>query len=261
MCTLVVLRRPGHPWPLLMAANRDEMRERPWQAPGRHWPERPGILAGQDLQGGGTWLGLNDAGVVAAVLNRAGSLGPRKGKRSRGELVLAALEHGEASAGATALTRIEPSDYRSFNLVVADRRNAYWLRHRDEDPGPSESPRPIEAFELPAGLSMLTARDRNDSASPRIRAHLARFEAAAVPDPRKRTWGAWKRLLASRRFDPQDGPQGAMCVVTESGFETVSSSLLALPGPPQSARAKPARPVWLFAPGRPDQTPFERVEF
>ena len=50
-----------------------------------------------------------------------------------------------------------------------------------------------------------------------------------------------------------------MTVITDSGFETVSSSLIALPGPPQSARAKPAKPVWLFAPGRPDRTSFEEV--
>ncbi|MGY9055065.1 MAG: NRDE family protein, partial [Alphaproteobacteria bacterium] len=36
MCTVVILRRPGHAWPLLMAANRDEMRGRAWSPPGRH---------------------------------------------------------------------------------------------------------------------------------------------------------------------------------------------------------------------------------
>ena len=57
---------------MLIAANRDEMRGRPWSPPGRHWPQRPGIVAGQDREAGGTWLGANDAGVVAAVLNRVG---------------------------------------------------------------------------------------------------------------------------------------------------------------------------------------------
>jgi len=254
MCTLVVLRRPGHPWPLLLAANRDEMRDRPWRPPARHWPSRPGVVAGLDELGGGSWLGINDAGLAAGILNRAGSLGPLTGKRSRGELVLAALDHRDASAAATALGRIDPNRYRSFNMVVADRSNAYWLRHLGERPAP------VEAFELPRGLSMLTSRDRNDPASDRIRTYLPRFEAAAAPDPRKGTWGAWKRLMASHRFDPADGPHGAMTVVGEHGFETVSSSLIALPGLPQSARTKPAKPVWLFAPGRPDQTAYEEVE-
>ena len=38
MCTLVILRRPGHDWPVVIAANRDEMIDRPWRGPGRHCP-------------------------------------------------------------------------------------------------------------------------------------------------------------------------------------------------------------------------------
>ncbi|MFQ5775372.1 MAG: NRDE family protein [Kiloniellaceae bacterium] len=263
MCTVVILRRPGHPWPLLLAANRDEMKDRPWRPPGRHWPARPHVVAGLDELAGGSWLGINDHRVVAGVLNRVGSLGPEGGKRTRGELVLLALEHVDASAAATRVSLVDPGAYRSFNMVVADRQNAYWLRHGGEAPDPKgakSGAAGIEVFELPPGLSMITARDRNDPASPRVRANLARFEAAAPPDPRTGRWGSWKRLLASRRHDSGDGPETAMTVITESGFETVSSSLIALPGPPQSVRGNPAGPVWLFAPGRPDQTPFAPVE-
>ena len=53
---------------------------------------------------------------------------------------------------------------------------------------------------------------------------LARFEAAAAPDPRKGTWGAWKRLLASRRFDPEDGPQGAMTILKPSSVPCAAMS-------------------------------------
>jgi uncharacterized protein with NRDE domain len=136
MCTLVILRRPGHDWPLILAANRDEMIDRPWQPPARHWPDRPQVLAGLDELAGGTWLGLNDDGVVAAVLNRRGSLGPEDGMRSRGELVLEALDHAEAEAAAGALMHLDPRAYRSFNLVIADAENCYWLRNRGvEGPG------------------------------------------------------------------------------------------------------------------------------
>ena len=69
MCTLVILRRPDHRWPLLLAANRDEMAARPWLPPARHWPERPNVIAGLDLLGGGSWFGLNDHGVAAGVMN------------------------------------------------------------------------------------------------------------------------------------------------------------------------------------------------
>jgi uncharacterized protein with NRDE domain len=103
MCTLVILRRPGHHWPVIVGANRDEMTSRPWRGPGRHWPDRPEVVAGQDLEAGGSWLGVNDHGLVAGVLNRPGALGPAPGRRSRGELVLEALDHADADAAATAL--------------------------------------------------------------------------------------------------------------------------------------------------------------
>src|SRR6516165_1978614 len=129
MCTLVILRRPEHRWPMLIGANRDEMIDRPWRAPGRHWADRPEVVAGLDLLAGGSWLGINDWGVAAAVLNREGSLGPMPGRRSRGELVLEALDHADAAAAAGALADLDPASYRSFNLIVADDRDGFWLCH------------------------------------------------------------------------------------------------------------------------------------
>ncbi|NBP73538.1 MAG: hypothetical protein EBU57_10365, partial [Alphaproteobacteria bacterium] len=67
MCTVVILRRPGHDWPLLIAANRDEMAGRPWDPPARHWPDRENVVAGIDRLAGGTWMGLNDEGVAACI--------------------------------------------------------------------------------------------------------------------------------------------------------------------------------------------------
>src|SRR5215469_14963312 len=72
MCSVVIMLRPGHDWPVLLAANRDEMKDRPWLPPGRHWPERPWVVACLDCKAGGSWLGLNDHGLVAGVMNRAG---------------------------------------------------------------------------------------------------------------------------------------------------------------------------------------------
>ena len=104
-----MMRRPGHDWPVVIGANRDEMIDRPALPPGRHWPDRPEVTAGKDLLAGGSWLGLNDWGVVAAVLNRHGSLGPVPGQRSRGELVLEALDHADAVAAADALSHLDPA--------------------------------------------------------------------------------------------------------------------------------------------------------
>lgn len=247
MCTLVVLRRPGHDWPLLLAANRDERIDRPWRPPGRHWPDRARTIAGRDDLAGGSWLGLNDDGVAAGVLNRVGALGPAADKRSRGALVLDALDHADAAAAADALADLDGAAYRPFNLVVADARVAFWLRHDGSDA-------PV-FHEVPAGFSMFTAGERNDRESPRIRAHLPAFEAAALPEPARGAWQSWTALLANTGSVDGDGRE-AMCVAPEGGFGTVNASLIALPRP---GRPGPA-PVWLFAPGPPNRHAFEAIK-
>jgi hypothetical protein len=251
MCTIVVLLRPGRPWPVLIAANRDEMLDRPWKPPAEHWPDRPGVVAGLDVLAGGSWLGINREGVVAAALNRRHSLGPQTGMRSRGELVLEALDHADAADAAQALAALDPTAYRTFNLVVADNSGGFWLRNLGAD-GPGR----VELFPLMPGISMITAFDRNDPASVRIRDNLPRFQAAPPPDPERRDWTSWQALLARRDGDKsEDEHEGDMCVVTARGFGTSSSSLIALPSPQQLG----VRPIWLFAPGRPDETPFRPV--
>jgi uncharacterized protein with NRDE domain len=252
MCTVIVLYRPDHPWPLLIAANRDEMLNRPWQPPGRHWPDRPNVIAGLDELGKGTWFGLNSDRVAAGVMNRRNTLGPAMGKRSRGELVLKALDYSDAETAARALVRISPAEYRAFNLVIADCAGAYWLHYTDDI-----TPGHIDMITLTPGLNMITAYDCNDLSSPRIRRYLPQFLTASAPDPEHVDWSAWKALLADRSSDPGVGPQGAMNVVTDHGFGTVSSLLLALP----ACNSSGIKPRWLFAAGRPDQVPYQEVIF
>jgi hypothetical protein len=224
---------------VILAANRDEMADRPWLPPARHWPDRPEVVAGLDRKAGGTWLGLNDYGVLSGILNRMGSLGPQAGKRSRGELVLEALDHAEAAEAA----------------LVADAERAFWLCNRGE-----EGPGRVEVVELPPGLSMLTACDLNDETSPRISGYLPRLQAASPPDPEAGDWRAWREILASRQGEPADDPFAAMTIVTDQGFGTVSSSLIALPAAPRTLTARPRPPVWLFAPGRPDQESYQPID-
>jgi uncharacterized protein with NRDE domain len=251
MCTLILYHRPGHDWPLLLATNRDEMIDRPWRPPARHWPCQPDVIAGMDRMAGGSWLGLNDQGVIAAVMNRRGTLGPQTGKRSRGELVLKALAYDSSTVAATALTDLDTSLYQSFNLVVADRRMACWLCHRGDKPSTR-----IEVHALPSSLTMFTNRDPDDTRVPRIRSYLPRFQDLPAPDPESAGgWSAWTALLSSRSTAAGAGPESAMTVVTDRGYGTVSSSLLALP----ATRRVDLQPVWLFAAGRPDLMTYESV--
>lgn len=219
---------------MLLAANRDEMLARAWDPPDAYWPDQPGVVAGRDRSGGGTWMGINQAGVVAAVLNRVGSLGPAPGKRSRGELPLLALRHGSAGEAAAALARLDAGLWRSFNLVVADRGGVMFVRGLGRGS--------VQAVTLPAGLHMITAHDPDDLGSPRVARHLPRLVAATAPD--LDAWTAWRGILGDR-----SGRAGEQInVVPLGGFGTVSSSLVALPAD--------GRMDWLFAAGPPDEAAF-----
>jgi hypothetical protein len=183
-------------------------------------------------------------------MNRMNTLGPQPGRRSRGELVLEALDHADAATAAEALSALDPAAYRAFNMVVADNRDAFWLRNLGHPRGW------IEVWPLPPGLSMITANDRNDTAkSRRMRAYLPRFEQAVPPDPESGDWRSWEALLGSGDSAAGDQPTDAMAFTTASGFATVSSSLVALP-----AVGRKRRPLWRFAPGRPGEHPFADVQ-
>ena len=178
-------------------------------------------------------------GLVAAVLNRPGSLGPAPDKLSRGALPLLAMEHGSAAAAAEALSALNGAAYRSFNMVVADRHSAHFIRALGHG-------RP-ESWALKPGLHMVTAHDPNDPGNPRTRMHLPRFAGAAPPDPGHADWAAWQTLLADR----SGGAAAALNVPPHDGFGTVCSSLVGLPAD--------GAPVWLFAAGPPDQAAFQPV--
>lgn len=246
MCTVIVLRRPDHRWPLVMAGNRDEMANRPWQPPLRHWPDRPNVVAGRDELGGGSWMGVNDEGVAAVILNREGTLGPLAGKRSRGELVLEALDHADAVEAARALAELDPDAYRPFNMIVADNRDTYWLRADGKD---------IRVIPVGEGVSMLTAFELNDPADERVEHFLPLFDGASPPKPSTNDWSAWRALLASPAPSGAKRPQAGLDFLLESGFGTTNSSLLALP----SIDRPGAKPIWLFSPGRPSLTCYRPV--
>jgi uncharacterized protein with NRDE domain len=237
VCTVVLLIRPGNPWPVMLAANRDEMLDRPWDPPEAYWSELPGVVAGRDRLGGGTWMGVNRQGVAAAVLNRPGSLGPADGKRSRGELPLLALAEFSAAAAAEAITALDAAAWRSFNLVLADASGALFVRGLGYG-------RPTVRVLAP-GLHMVTAHDPDDPDSPRVARHLTRFRAAAAPD--SDDWAAWREILA----DQAGSAVEQINVVPRGKFGTVCSSLLAIraEGPPD----------WRFAAGPPHSAPFQPV--
>ncbi len=225
MCTVLVLWRPGEPWPLLVATNRDERLDRPFDLPGRYWPAAPSALAWRDRAGGGSWLGLNDDGVVATLVNAYDQLGPLAGKASRGELVVRALAQLDAAAAARAIAALPPERYRGFTLLVADRTRAFTVSS-------DGTARRVDA--LAPGHHMLTPEGCDVADAPRVRAYLDDLRAAPPPDPGAGDWEGWTALL--RREDAAD-PHHAMTVTTEGGFGTVASTLIGIPAQRGAAAA------------------------
>ena len=185
-------------------------------------------------------------GVVAAALNREGSLGPAPGRRSRGELVLEALDHAAAAAAAEALSDLDPDAYRTFNLIVADARDGFWLRHA----GGAR----VELRPLAAGLSLIAAGDLDDLTTRRLELAKPAFSAWPVPDPDRDDWTGWEALLGSS-VAPRGEPATAAMRFRTGGYGTVSSALIALPSGGDADR--PAR--FRLAGWQPEPTPWREV--
>lgn len=122
MC-LIILGWQAHPdYPLVVAANRDEFLARP-AVPAHWWTDAPGLLAGRDLEGGGTWLGLSRGGRFAALTNYRDPTLHRPGAPSRGALVRGCLTGNEPAVTALSSVAAVSADYAAFNLLACDGRN------------------------------------------------------------------------------------------------------------------------------------------
>ncbi|ACR28525.1 NRDE family protein [Burkholderia glumae] len=138
MCLIVFDWQPeAESGPMLtLTANRDEFLRRT-SAPLAWWEDLPGVLAGRDLEGGGTWLGVSRDGRFAALTNYRAPFDIRAGAPTRGRLVsdflgarnLAPLAYLQQIAGTAAL-------YNGFNLLVGDcrRRELAWFCNRPAEP-------------------------------------------------------------------------------------------------------------------------------
>lgn len=141
MCLIVFSWQPDTDTPLVLLANRDEFFERPAE-PMHWWQDRPDVLAGRDLKGGGTWMGVNRAGRFAALTNFRDGRAPMAPKNvpSRGLLVSAMLD---ATSFDNDLARVErhAHEYAGFNLLAGDlpAGKLFWLGNRADHVGAQAS--------------------------------------------------------------------------------------------------------------------------
>ncbi|HET6762452.1 MAG TPA: NRDE family protein [Longimicrobiaceae bacterium] len=119
MCLILFAHRAHAEYALVVAANRDEMYDRPTAA-AAFWRDAPDLLAGRDLREGGTWMGITRGGRFAAVTNYREVPLSRDGKRSRGHLVAGFLRGGQAPEPYAADLAARGDEYNGFNLLVGD---------------------------------------------------------------------------------------------------------------------------------------------
>ncbi len=119
MCTLLILRQVHPEWPLVLAANRDEFYARPATGP-QVLRESPRTVGGRDLERGGTWMGVTHEGLFVGLTNQRGRRGQARTARSRGEVVLRALQAGNVEAIERYLDALPGDEFLAFNLLYGD---------------------------------------------------------------------------------------------------------------------------------------------
>lgn len=131
MC-LVFLAYEQHPnYQLVVAANRDEAYPRP-TAPAHYWSDHPHILAGRDLEAGGTWMGVNTSGRFAALTNVRSPRARLPNPPSRGELITGFLNRDGCCA--SFLRHIETSAnlYNGFSLLLYAEDGLHYFSNFDD---------------------------------------------------------------------------------------------------------------------------------
>ncbi|KQB55096.1 hypothetical protein AQS70_19610 [Pseudomonas endophytica] len=201
MCLIVFAWRPGHAQPLVVAANRDEFYARP-SKPLAQWPEAPQVVAGRDVQAGGTWLGVGADGRFAALTNiREPHQAPAR--HSRGELVAGFLSSNTSIGDYFADVGRRISDYAGFNLLLGDREQLWHFNAKELAPQP-----------LSAGIYGLSNAGLDTPWPKLLKAKAALSEVLHDPQP--------QALLALLK-DPHTAP---LSELPDTGVGQATESLL-----------------------------------
>jgi uncharacterized protein with NRDE domain len=233
MCLLALFFRAVDDAPLVIGANREERYDRPATPPQLVQDGPLRFAAGLDLVAGGTWLGVNERGVVAAITNRNKGDAPPQ-PRSRGLLARQLLGCPSSAAAVEVATReLGTGHYAGCNVVCADAERlvvihgAEWLRVQP----------------LPPGLHVLTNKDVNDQGDARLGHAL--WWLGQRPYGRAADCVAALKQLCGQRGDGNP----PMCLHGPDRG-TVSSTILSL-------RWRWPGSQYLHANGPPDRAPFD----
>ncbi|HEX5354415.1 MAG TPA: NRDE family protein [Rhodanobacteraceae bacterium] len=156
MCVIAFAWNAHPRWRLLLIGNRDELHARP-SAPLARWSDAPHLLAGRDLEAGGTWMGVHEPGRVAVVTNVRDPRAAHEGA-SRGWLVSDFLRGKQSAARHAQALEEEAGRYRPFNLLLFDRDAARFVSNHPA----------VRTLEISAGLHGLS-NGNLDAAWPKVR--------------------------------------------------------------------------------------------
>lgn len=176
MCTIVILRQVHPEWPLVLAANRDEFYARPATGP-QVLRESPRTVGGRDVERGGTWMGVTNAGLFVGLTNQRGGRAQGPAPRSRGEVVLRALEAASLEGVERYLDTLPGDEFLPFNLLYGDARR---LRVAYARPGQKQ----LRREDVPPGIHVLPNDVLDAPEIPKVeRARLLAAEVAHRPWP------------------------------------------------------------------------------
>lgn len=234
MCTLIVSFQQHPDVPVLVAANRDEVKSRPASGP-RRWANEP-FIAPRDEQAGGTWLGLTSGGLFVGITNRFPSE-RHPDRRSRGALVLEALRAPSAAALHRQLATLDWRRFNAFHLLYVDAEHAFvtWSDGAQ-----------LSQEVLSPGLQVVTERSLGGDDRARTSLIVERWSGLPTVEGLPTPEGLFGLLGATR---PED-PMGGVCVdLPQWNYGTRSSMVLYL------GRSLPASRLF-WAEGAPDRTAF-----
>ncbi|MCO6458819.1 MAG: NRDE family protein [Pirellulaceae bacterium] len=234
MCLLAIQYKLVPESPILVAANREEFYDRVSQAPAIQ-SGKPRVLCGTDQRAGGTWLGVNQHGLLVAACNRHRMVQPLA-PTSRGVLCRDLLRAGSArQAVDMALEELTSGKYDGVNYVIADRETG-WVVHGGDE---------LEVVELKEGLSIVGNRDVNDPRDERVKLARRLLTLQTLDSPVKFL------AVASKVFARQPaGPGRPSMILRGRTRGTVSSTLLSL-------GLKPRDAIYQYAAGAPDKAKYE----
>jgi uncharacterized protein with NRDE domain len=189
VCLITWNWQPGSIQPLLLIANRDEYYSRPTLA--MHWWDEGEVLAGRDLTGGGTWLGVTRSGRMAALTNYRDPDNFRADAPSRGALVADFLTGAQSAPEYLHCVCAADKDYNAFNLLVFDGAHLMGLESRRS-----------RVFALEAGFGGVSNADFG-SPWPKLEKMRAGLERAGeLPSESQEPW-LWD-LLRDDQKAPDD---------------------------------------------------------